>query len=190
MLHVRKDRQTDVHPLTISHGMTFPLGDTTRFRHEFDWTGTRDPSAWCALPFTVEHVGGMMEGGWPAIMARNDALCLRHANCCAIAWALRSLARQRCCPASRPCASPRPPSKLRQACLTRCTTAWPSAASESPSGRGRPRREVFPHQRLPVQFHRTVPPSGGRHRRGTRCGAVLITSGAAHLRAQCATPSP
>ena len=34
VLHVRKDRQADVHPLTISHGMTFPLGDTTRFRHE------------------------------------------------------------------------------------------------------------------------------------------------------------
>ena len=76
VLHVRKDRQAEIHPLTISHGMTFPLGETTRFRHEFDWTGTRDPSAWCALPFTVEHVGGMVEGGWPEIMARNDALCL------------------------------------------------------------------------------------------------------------------
>ena len=76
-LHVRKDKQADIHPLTISHGMTFPLGDTTRFRHEFDWTGTRDVSAHCALPVTIDHVGGLVEGGWPTIMQRNHDLTIR-----------------------------------------------------------------------------------------------------------------
>ena len=76
-LHVRKDKQADIHPLTISHGMTFPLGDTTRFRHEFDWTGTRDLSAHCSLPATMEYVGGLIEGGWQAIMQRNHELALR-----------------------------------------------------------------------------------------------------------------
>ena len=75
-LYVRKDRQDKVHPLTISHGMTFPLGDTTRFRHEFDWTGTRDPSAWCTLPFVIEHISSIYEGGWQAIMQRNRTLAL------------------------------------------------------------------------------------------------------------------
>ena len=75
-LYVRKDRQDKVHPLTISHGMTFPLGDTTRFRHEFDWTGTRDPSAWCTLPFVIEHISSIYEGGWQAIMQRNRSLAL------------------------------------------------------------------------------------------------------------------
>ena len=75
-LYVRKDRQDKVHPLTISHGMTFPLGDTTRFRHEFDWTGTRDPSAWCTLPFVIEHFSSIYEGGWQAIMERNRNLAL------------------------------------------------------------------------------------------------------------------
>lgn len=75
-LYVRKDRQDKVHPLTISHGMTFPLGDTTRFRHEFDWTGTRDPSAWCTLPFVIEHISSIYEGGWQAIMERNRSLAL------------------------------------------------------------------------------------------------------------------
>ena len=75
-LYVRKDRQDKVHPLTISHGMTFPLGDTTRFRHEFDWTGTRDPSAWCTLPFVIEHISSIYEGGWQAIMERNHSLAL------------------------------------------------------------------------------------------------------------------
>ena len=76
-LHVRKDKQADIHPLTISHGMTFPLGDTTRFRHEFDWTGTRDVSAHCSLPATIEYVGNLVEGGWSAIMQRNHDLAIR-----------------------------------------------------------------------------------------------------------------
>ncbi len=69
-LHVRKDRQASIHPLTISHGMTFPLGDTTRFRHEFDWTGTRDMSAQCALPFAIRPPPGRRGGGR---MARHHA---------------------------------------------------------------------------------------------------------------------
>ena len=76
-LHVRKDRQEEIHPLTISHGMTFPLGDTTRFRHEFDWTGTRDVSAHCALPATINFMADMVEGGWSAIMQHNHELALK-----------------------------------------------------------------------------------------------------------------
>ena len=79
-LHVRKDKQADIHPLTISHGMTFPLGDTTRFRHEFDWTGTRDMSAHCALPFAIDHLADEVEGGWPAIMKHNHDLAIRGRN--------------------------------------------------------------------------------------------------------------
>ena len=75
-LHVRKDCQLDIHPLTISHGMSFPLGDTTRFRHEFDWTGTRDISAWCSIPATVEWMENLVEGGWPAIMKHNHDLAI------------------------------------------------------------------------------------------------------------------
>ena len=79
-LHVRKDRQHEIQPLTISHGMTFPLGDTTRFRHEFDWTGTRDVSAHCALPATIEFMAGLLDGGWPAIMQHNHALAIKGRN--------------------------------------------------------------------------------------------------------------
>lgn len=76
-LHVRKDKQAAIHPLTISHGMTFPLGDTTRFRHEFDWTGTRDISAHCALPTAIDHLADVLEGGWPSIMEHNHELALQ-----------------------------------------------------------------------------------------------------------------
>ena len=76
-LHVRKDKQAAIHPLTISHGMTFPLGDTTRFRHEFDWTGTRDMSAHCALPAAIDYLADVVEGGWPSIMEHNRELALQ-----------------------------------------------------------------------------------------------------------------
>jgi len=75
-LHVRKDHQVNIHPLTISHGMSFPLGDTTRFRHEFDWTGTRDISASCSIPATIDYLATLVDGGWPAIMQRNHDLVM------------------------------------------------------------------------------------------------------------------
>ena len=63
-LHVRKDLQKTINPLVISHGMTSPLDEKSRFRHEFDWTGTRDLSGFCVLPFLIEYlnkIGGSIE---------------------------------------------------------------------------------------------------------------------------------
>ncbi len=79
-LHVRKDLQELVHPLTISHGMTFPLGDSTRFRHEFDWTGTRDLSGHCSIPIAMEKMSNLVDGGWPEIMKRNHDLAVEGRN--------------------------------------------------------------------------------------------------------------
>ena len=79
-LHVRKDLQSQIHPLTISHGMTFPLGDTTRFRHEFDWTGTRDFSGHCSLPVAIEGMAELVEGGWESIMKQNHSLAIEGRN--------------------------------------------------------------------------------------------------------------
>ena len=77
IMHVRRDLQGLIHPLTISHGMTFPLGETTRFRHEFDWTGTRDISAWCVLPFLINFLDNLIDGGLNEIMLRNNKLVLK-----------------------------------------------------------------------------------------------------------------
>jgi isopenicillin-N epimerase len=79
-LHVRKDLQELIHPLVISHGMTFPLGDTTRFRHEFDWTGTRDISAWCVLPFLIKEISQLAEMNWDEIMQHNKTLAIKGRN--------------------------------------------------------------------------------------------------------------
>lgn len=74
-LHVRRDLQRGVHPLTISHGFD-AAADGARFRQEWDWTGTLDPTAWLAIPECIRYLGGLLPGGWRELMARNRALCL------------------------------------------------------------------------------------------------------------------
>ena len=75
-LHVRRDRQERIHPLVISHGRNSPRTDRTRFRLEFDWVGTVDPTAWLSVPVALETVASLVPGGWPEVIARNHALAL------------------------------------------------------------------------------------------------------------------
>jgi isopenicillin-N epimerase len=85
-LWVRRDRQASIHPLTISHGAKGERAGRTRFRLEFDWTGTQDPTAWLTVPRAIDYLGGLVEGGWPALMARNRGLALdaRRRLCAAV----------------------------------------------------------------------------------------------------------
>jgi isopenicillin-N epimerase len=75
-LHVRRDRQAQVRPLSISHGASSPRRDRSRFRLEFDWTGTLDPSAYLAVSDAIRFLETLMPGGLPALMAHNHALAL------------------------------------------------------------------------------------------------------------------
>ena len=82
-LHARRDRQPGIRPNTISHGANEPLpveaapGARSRFRAEFDWQGTLDPTPWLAVPDALRVVGGLVDGGWPDVMARNHDLTVR-----------------------------------------------------------------------------------------------------------------
>ena len=79
VLWVRADRRERIHPLIVSHGANALLVDRSRFRLEFDWTGTPDPTAFLTLPAAIEWMAafpGPDGGGWPAMMAANHALVL------------------------------------------------------------------------------------------------------------------
>jgi isopenicillin-N epimerase len=71
---VRKDRQKGLHPVVISHGYE---GGEPRFLKEFDWTGTADPTAALCIPECIAYLGGLLPGGWPAVMETNRALALK-----------------------------------------------------------------------------------------------------------------
>jgi isopenicillin-N epimerase len=76
-LHVRRDRQEGLRPLVISHGANSLRTDRSRFRLEFDWTGTRDPTALLCVGRAIDVVGGLLPGGWNEVRARNGALARR-----------------------------------------------------------------------------------------------------------------
>src|SRR6185436_9383411 len=73
-LHVRRDRQDGLVPTTVSHGLTDPRTDRSRFQLLFGWTGTSDPTAALCVPEAIRVVGELVPGGWPEVMQRNRAL--------------------------------------------------------------------------------------------------------------------
>jgi len=75
-LYVRRDRQEELRPLCISHGANSPREDRSRFRLEFDWTGTCDPTPWLCIPAAIEHLGSLLPGGWPELRRRNHELAV------------------------------------------------------------------------------------------------------------------
>lgn len=79
-LHVRPDRQDGIRPTSISHGANSPRTDRSRFRIEFDWTGTFDPTAVLSIPAALEFIGSLLEGGWPEVRERNHRLVIEGAR--------------------------------------------------------------------------------------------------------------
>jgi isopenicillin-N epimerase len=75
-LYVRADRRERVRPLVISHGANRRRPGRSAYHDEFDWTGTRDPTAFLSVPVAIEHLASLVPGGWPEIRRRNRALTL------------------------------------------------------------------------------------------------------------------
>jgi len=94
-LYVQADRHQALRPLTISHGANSPRDDRSRFRLEFDWTGTADPTPYLCVPDAIRFMGSLLPGGWQALMRYNHATVLA-----ARAVLCQALAVEPPCPAS------------------------------------------------------------------------------------------
>jgi isopenicillin-N epimerase len=77
LLHVRRDRQSRIRPLAISHGANSPRTDRSRFRLEFDFTGTDDPTPFLCIPEAIAFFEKIVPGGWEEVRTRNRSLALQ-----------------------------------------------------------------------------------------------------------------
>ena len=75
-VHVRRDRQATARPLAVSHSANDPRPTPSPFVRAFDWTGTLDPTPYLVAPIALAELARMVDGGWPAVMARNRALAI------------------------------------------------------------------------------------------------------------------
>lgn len=74
LLYVRRDLQARIRPAVISHGANSKRTDRSRFRIEFFWTGTGDPTPILCVPSAIETMGSLLPGGWAALREANRAL--------------------------------------------------------------------------------------------------------------------
>ncbi|MFA5506155.1 MAG: aminotransferase class V-fold PLP-dependent enzyme [Vulcanimicrobiota bacterium] len=72
-LWVHPEWEDHIHPPVVSHGYR-STSERPRLWCEFDWTGTDDLSPWLCGPEAIDYLGGLVEGGWPAIRARTANL--------------------------------------------------------------------------------------------------------------------
>ena len=76
LLRVRRDRQQTVRPRSISHGANSQRVDRSRFRLEFDFCGTDDPTPFLCVPSAIDFLGSLLPGGLPALQQHNHELAL------------------------------------------------------------------------------------------------------------------
>lgn len=85
-LYVRPDRQAATDPAVISHGFNTTRTDASRFRVQFDYWGTEDPSRYLATPDAVQAVPSFLPPApgdaaprdrWRRVINQNRALARR-----------------------------------------------------------------------------------------------------------------
>lgn len=142
VLWVRADRRERIHPLVVSHGANEPLDGRERFRLEFDWTGTADPTAPLALAEAIDWMDALEPAGWPAVMAANRALALEGRDRLAAALGVEPLAPDAMSGSMAALPLPGPTDEAAARALQRALsesdgiqvpiTPWPVRAARSP----------------------------------------------------------
>jgi isopenicillin-N epimerase len=75
-IFVRRDRQSGIHPATLSHGYNTPREGRSIFHDEFDWQGTLDVTPWLCVPTALQFCVRLMPGGLTEMMARNRSMAI------------------------------------------------------------------------------------------------------------------
>ncbi|NJL63886.1 MAG: aminotransferase class V-fold PLP-dependent enzyme [Methylacidiphilales bacterium] len=75
-LYVKREKQAEIRPLTISHGANSTFSHKSRFQLEFDWMGTDDPTAYMSVAEAIQFMGSFVPGGWDELMQRNHELAV------------------------------------------------------------------------------------------------------------------
>lgn len=73
-LYVRNDRRTGLEPLIVSHGYSAPVSGVAKFRAQFDWPGTQDPTPWLTIPTAIEFIDDEFPCGWEGVLKHNRQL--------------------------------------------------------------------------------------------------------------------
>lgn len=79
-LHVSRENQSRMRPLSVSLGYRSPRRDRSAFLIEFAWTGTHDPTPFLSVPHAIRYVASLHAGGWEGIRQRNHELVRRGAT--------------------------------------------------------------------------------------------------------------
>lgn len=76
-LYVRRDRRAGFRTLALSSRANKVRPERDLFLRDFDYMGTDDYTGRLAIPAALDFVGGLLPGGWPAVMKHNHDLVLR-----------------------------------------------------------------------------------------------------------------
>ncbi len=77
LLYVRPDRQWQIHPLATSRLPEDFRTDISDYQIEFFWGGTSDPTPMLCVSSSLDFLGGLLPGGWEALMNDNRQKALR-----------------------------------------------------------------------------------------------------------------
>lgn len=76
-LYVRPDRRAGFRTVALSSRANKERPERALFLRDFDYMGTDDYTGRLAIPAALDFVGGLLPGGWPAVMRHNHDLAVR-----------------------------------------------------------------------------------------------------------------